>query len=375
VNRLLFSKKESKIKPLFASSREAKMPNQSPQSTGSRIIGPASGALVLFFLILGAWIVYTLKLLLIDVLLAITLASALAPVAEKLEQKKIPRVLTVLAAYLLFLLIYVGITIGLAPALWEQGLALYHHLPGYLAKLMEWYNELRLVTGDQASAVSVGADDIRSVALGLVDQTLNLTAGIVGFLLNGILILFLTAYFVVEAPIIWPNLLKWLPQSRRERFGKLIRPVGSRMGGYVRGQLMVSLAVAIFLGTGLTLIGVKYSLILGVMAGLLNLMPFVGSMLTAAFAILVALNQSVVLAAMTVALFAIEQWCESNFIVPHLLGSQVELHPIIVLFAIIIGATIMGVPGALVAVPTTSAAVYLAQEFYLKPLNEDPDTN
>lgn len=351
------------------------MPGQDPQTTSGRIIGPASGAVVLFLLVVGAWLVYTLKLLIIDVLLAITLASALAPLAENLERNKIPRILTVLVVYLLFILIYVGITIWIAPALWDQGLALYRQLPGYLAKLMEWYNELRAVAGDQAPAVSVGADDIRGVALGLIDQTLNLTAGIVGFLLNGILILFLTAYFVTEAPVIWPNLLKWLPKSKRERFGQLIRPVGSRMGGYVRGQLLVSLAVAIFLGTGLTLIKVKYSLILGVMAGLLNLMPFVGSMLTAAFAVLVALNQSALLAGMTVLLFAIEQWCESNFIVPHLLGSQVELHPIIVLFAIIIGATIMGVPGALVAVPTASAALFLAQEFYMKPLNQEPEAS
>ena len=140
----------------------------------------------------------------------------------------------------------------------------------------------------------------------------------------------------------------------------------------MRGQILVSLAVSSFLAVGLTLLGVQYSLVLGVLAGLLNLMPFVGSMLTAAFSILVASNQSLVLGALTLGLFALEQWFESNVIVPQLLGKQVELHPILVLFAILIGATLMGLPGALIAVPVTSAGIFLAQEFYLKPLNQQP---
>jgi hypothetical protein len=123
------------------------------------------------------------------------------------------------------------------------------------------------------------------------------------------------------------------------------------------------------LTVGLSLLRVNYSLILGVLAGLLNLVPFVGSLAACIFAVVVAANQNIWLAGATLMLFACEQWVESNFIVPHLLGRHVELHPLIVLFAILIGATLMGVPGALVAVPLTSAALFLAQEFYLKPLN------
>jgi predicted PurR-regulated permease PerM len=141
------------------------------------------------------------------------------------------------------------------------------------------------------------------------------------------------------------------------------------MGGYVRGQLLVSIAVGAFLAVGLTLIGVKYSLILGVLAGFLNLMPFVGSLLTASFSVLVAANQSLLTGALTLGLFGLEQWFESNLIVPQLLGKQVELHPVVVLFAILTGASLMGVLGALVAVPVASAALLLAEELYVKPMN------
>ncbi len=101
----------------------------------------------------------------------------------------------------------------------------------------------------------------------------------------------------------------------------------------------------------------------------MNLVPFIGSLLACVFAVVVAANQNIWLAGAVLCLFACEQWCESNFIVPYLLGRNVELHPLIVFLAILIGATLMGVPGALVAVPLASAIQFLAQEFYLKPLN------
>ncbi len=340
------------------------MPVASPSRNESSVIA----AITLFVLVAGAWLAYLLRVLIIDVLLAITIASAIAPLAEMLERRSIPRLATVLLVYFGVIALYSVCAVSIAPAVWEQAIALYQHLPSYLAEIMGWYNQLSEMAGENVGAVAVSADDIRGVVINMINHTLDLTAGLVGLILNGILVLFLAAYFVTEAPVIWPTLARWVPVQPREKILSLVEPLGSRMGGYVRGQIMVSLAVAFFLGTGLTLLGVKYSLVLGLLAGLLNLMPFVGSMLTAAFSILVAFNQSLLLAGLTLGLFAVEQWCESNFIVPNLLGSQVQLHPIIVLFAIIIGATLLGVPGALVAVPVASAAIFLAEEFYVKPL-------
>jgi predicted PurR-regulated permease PerM len=83
-------------------------------------------------------------------------------------------------------------------------------------------------------------------------------------------------------------------------------------------------------------------------------------------ATVVAFNQDPKLAIIVLALYAIEQWLESTFIVPLLLGRQVSLHPLVVLFAILSGASLMGIPGALISVPVVSAVLFLAEEFYLK---------
>jgi predicted PurR-regulated permease PerM len=304
--------------------------------------------------------------------IAVTLASALAPVAEALEKKRIPRAVTVILVYALVVLLYAAIAAYVAPALWDQARQLYHQLPQLFTGAMTRFDEL-MAKVPNVQGVDVGVEEAKGVAMTLARKTLSTAAGIVGVFVNAILVIFLTAYFVVEADRIWPTLLRWLPPSKRPLVGSLIRPLGARMGGYVRGQLLVSLAVGSFLAAGLTLLSVPYALVLGLMAGLLNLVPFVGSMITSVFAIVVAANHSVTTGFLTLGLFAVEQWLESNFIVPHLLGREVDLHPLVVLFAILIGASLMGVIGALIAVPLTSASLYLAQELYVKPLNAESD--
>ncbi|HEY9785539.1 MAG TPA: AI-2E family transporter, partial [Candidatus Obscuribacterales bacterium] len=233
----------------------------------------------------------------------------------------------------------------------------------------ERFPALKEYVGDDPAGMKIDPKQIRQLAPEVARRTMTLTAGMLGAIVNGILILFLATYFVIEANDIWPKLLRWLPHGKRERFAELILPLQARMGGYVRGQILVSIAVATFLAAGLSLLGVNNGLVLGALAGLFNIVPFVGSMISLVLSVVVALNQSVLLGGLVVGLFAVEQWLESSFITPHLLGRQVDLHPLIVLFAILIGGTIMGVPGALVAVPAAAALTFLAQEFYLKPLN------
>jgi predicted PurR-regulated permease PerM len=195
---------------------------------------------------------------------------------------------------------------------------------------------------------------------------MNMTAGLLGLFLNGILILFLSGYFVVEAKTIWSRLLIWVPENNRQRVANLISPLEYRMGGYIRGQLLVAVAVGLFFTIGFSLLRLHYGLLMGVLAGLLNLVPYVGSMIATITATVVAFNQDPKLAIIVLALYAIEQWLESTFIVPLLLGRQVSLHPLVVLFAILSGASLMGIPGALISVPVVSAVLFLAEEFYLK---------
>lgn len=310
--------------------------------------------------------------------MAIILASAIAPAAEILEKRKVPRVVTVVGLYILIAIVYAVLAISLIPVIKEQAQQLFTVVPQYVNQIIESIDKLEHLA-DNVAGGEVSQMDYTTMAKDfgakLLGRTINFTQSLFEAILNGIFVLFLTSYFVIEAREIWPQLLTWLPQSRRERAATLIRPLEVRLGGYVRGQVLVSVAVAIILGTGLTLLHVKYSLILGLIAGLMNIVPFVGSIITCVFSIIVAANQSPMLGVATAGLFAFEQWVESNFIVPHLIGKNVDLHPLIVLFSLLIGGTLFGLAGAVIAVPLASAILFIAREFYWKPLNPEAPTN
>ncbi len=330
--------------------------------------------LALVGLCIGLWLLFQLRALVITVLFALTLASAIAPISEKLEAKaKVPRFVTVLLIYFVVGCLYSVVAVVLFPTIKEQAIRLYNELPRYASGLTETYAHVKELLGENASAINVSfsATEVKAFMSKASREALHFTSDLLGVIVTGILVLFLTAYFVVEAPKIWPKLLQWVPRHNRTRIAGVIKPLESRLGGYVKGQILVSIFVATFLGIGLTAIRVEHGLVLGVLAGLMNLVPFVGSMLTAVLASIVAFNQGPQFLGMTVGLFVAEQWLESNFIVPHFLGNEVELHPLVVLLAILVGAGLMGLPGALIAVPITTALIFLAEEFYLRPMHEE----
>lgn len=321
--------------------------------------------LLLFYLL------WELRALVIALIFSVTLASAIAPVAEHCEKKfKISRKITVIAIYAVVAVVYAFLVAALFPTLKEQAISLYERLPRYADGFTNIANHLREMLGETGANFSVGSDEIKSFVSRVSSHAVHFTTDLFTVIATAILVLFLTAFFVVEADKMWPKLLEWLPKEKRERATTMIRPLEARLGGYIRGQLLVCIAVSTFLTIGLSLLRVEHALILGALSGLLNLVPFVGSMVTAVLAIVVAFNQSPMLALAVFGLFAFEQWVESNIIVPNLLGKQVELHPLVVLFSILIGASILGVSGALIAVPVATAAMYIAEEFYLRPLKK-----
>ncbi len=314
------------------------------------------------------YLLYELKVLVICLIFALTIASAMTPVARWAEKRKIPRLATVLLIYLVIALVYVFLVASLIPTVLEQAKQLYEASPKYIAKITSWYHSLLNLAGDQQNFLKIDPEFLQSIPENIVQRTLKMSAGIMGLAANTVLTLFLAAYFTVEGESICKGLLAWLPPAARNRWQSLIIPLEGRLGGYVRGQLLVAFCVGVFLFAGFSIIGLKYALVLGLLAGLLNLVPYIGSLIATIAAVVVGFNQDPIMALWVFLVYAVEQWVESTFMVPNLLGKSVSLHPLIVLLVIIVGATLLGVAGALISVPLTSAAIFIAEEFYLKPM-------
>jgi predicted PurR-regulated permease PerM len=317
-------------------------------------------------LVLLAACAYQLRILIVILILAVTIASAMAPIADIAERKKIARSLCVVAIYAVLIAIYVLMAIFLAPTVYEQWTKLSESFPDFIGNVTVWLDKQLQLTNGYTGQVKLKPEEIHQIGASIAGTTVKMTYGLMRLIINGVLTLFLAAYFTIEAKNIKESLAKWIPKEKREWFLNLTAIIGKRIGGYVRGQIMVALSVATFLSLGLSLIGVHYAISLGLLAGILNLVPYVGSMITMFFALLVSFNQAPQLALFTFLLFTLEQWLESTVIVPHFLGQEVDLHPLVVMLALICGATLMGVSGALIAVPVAAACLSIAEETYLK---------
>jgi predicted PurR-regulated permease PerM len=148
---------------------------------------------------------------------------------------------------------------------------------------------------------------------------------------------------------------------------RLAPAVLERIGGYVRGQLISSVFVGALIAIVLTLMGVKYGLLIGALAAVFNIVPFVGAALAAVLAVLSALNESLTLAAFAGLAMWAAQTVEAKFFAPHFVGKATGLHPVAVLLALLAGAHMAGLIGALVAVPFVAGLWEIVRALYVEP--------
>src|SRR6266705_1798762 len=243
---------------------------------------PERGSLDALFwkalLVAGAlWLLYLCLDIVLLTLSALVLAAAILPLADSLQKRRVPRAVTVCGLY----------------------------------------------------AIGLGVQT-------LVERSLQATRGLFTGAFAALLVLFVAGYIVVDRRRLADGLLRFVPCPSRTRTAKVATDVMRRMGGYIRGQMIVSACAAALLTIGLMIVGFEAPLLIGVLAGALNFVPYLGSTVSFILAILLALNSSVFTIVGVVAVFVIEQFLEGNFLVPYFTGRQVELHPLAVLAALIV---------------------------------------
>ncbi|NJO56455.1 MAG: AI-2E family transporter, partial [Rhodospirillales bacterium] len=162
-----------------------------------------------------------------------------------------------------------------------------------------------------------------------------------------------------------------LPQRGGDQIRHVIREIDDRLSGFVRGQAIVCLLLGAWYATGLSLIGLNYGLAVGLGAGLLSIIPFVGNIVGLATSLAIALTQfdGWLNPALVVAVFASGNFLEGNFVTPKIVGDRVGLHPVWLLFAVMAGSTMLGVTGALLAVPV-AATVGVIVRFVVQKYRE-----
>jgi predicted PurR-regulated permease PerM len=323
------------------------------------------GVIAVVWLVINTWQLWLL------VITAIVLASAMLPAARLLEHHRVPRGVTVLGIYVGAAGVFVLMGRLLWPALREQGQQFIEQLPRMLDNVKDWIGDLRTWAEQWGTWVPTPkSENLGGMTDGimgtLLSNTMAATAGVVGAVVGLLSILVIAAYVVIDAEALREGALRLVPRARRPAVADLVPLVLERMGAYVRGQLLVSLCVGIMLAAGLSLLGVRYALLIGALAAVLNVVPWVGSFVASILGILSALNDSAGLAVATAGIFAGSNLIEGKLLVPYLVGRATGLHPLAVLLALLAGAHLAGLVGALVAVPVMAALWEIVATVYAK---------
>jgi predicted PurR-regulated permease PerM len=320
----------------------------------------------------------TVVLFLLGAAFAFVLAEPSHMLARRLGGK---RMLGILVAYLISFAIVISIILVLAAPLVSQASALVANLPMYAAGVQTQAHGLQ--TRLDAQGVQLNVDAIASQVIAFVTSTLTdllqaviaAASGIGGLLMNAVLVLVISVYLLTDAPSVQRHARHAVPMRYRG-VHTFIRSSAARvMGGYLRGELIMAAVIGLLAGVGTGLLGLPYFVVLGVLAGMFELIPMFGPILSAVPAVLVALFMPWPTVVWVIILFVIIQQFECNVLGPKVTGHAVGLHPLGSMFALMVGFEVAGILGGLFAVPVAGVIWVLSSTAYrnlvdLEPLNE-----
>jgi predicted PurR-regulated permease PerM len=250
------------------------------------------GVVAAVWLLLNTWQVWLLFFT------ALIIAAAILPAARLGERRHVPRGVTVLAVYAGVIGVFTLMGRLVWPALSEQWNQFTEQLPKLIENARAWLGNLDYWLAQWgASLPEPKADNVGGLAGTLLGNVLRVTTGAVGAVVEVLAVLVVAGYLVIDSREIGHTLVTLLPREHRPVATRLAPSVLDRIGGYVRGQLVSSFFVGVLIAIALSLLGVKYALLIGAVAAVLNIVPFVGATVAAVLAVLSALGDGIVLAA------------------------------------------------------------------------------
>lgn len=319
------------------------------------------GLLALFVLLL-----YELRGVLLPFLTGIGIAYLLDPMADRLERAKVPRGIAAALIILAFFVLVAVVLLVVVPAVQAQIVDLIAAMPDYLKSLAKAINPL--VRRLRAELSTEQFDKLRAAATGQAGEVVTILGSFLGDIISGgiALVAFLSLVFIT--PVVAFYLLRdWnrivviidglLPQRSAPVIRAQAREIDERLSGFVRGQALVCIALGAYYAIGLTIVGLNYGLLIGLGAGLISFIPYFGTIVGFAVSIGVALGQygsDWVSIGIVVAIFISGQMLEGNVITPLLVGDRVGLHPVWIMFALLVGGSMLGFTGVLIAVPAAA---------------------
>jgi predicted PurR-regulated permease PerM len=311
------------------------------------------------------WLAIELRALVLTVFIAFIVATAIRPVVGKVQKYKIPRSISIPVIYLIIIFTFSLMIFIIGKTLTTELIALGKDLPSIINNLQSQIPffaqfDLSSYTENTSTALaSLGKDFGGNINLAL--KAFNNVFDIFTSLLTMIVI---SLYLTLDLDGIMKNITKFVPKENRDQFMKIYFKVEDQVGAWLRGQLFLMLLIGVIMYIILKVLGVPFALPLAIFAGLMEILPIIGPLVFSAVMIIVAFTVSP-FTAITVAIAClITQQLEAHVIVPLTMKKAVGLSPVTTIIAIIAGGTLLGVIGALLAVPIAAVISAVIQDLY-----------
>ena len=327
-----------------------------PTKGGSTQITISSWTIVKGLVILAAaFLLFFLRDIVLLVVVAMLLAAVMDPLADWMQKRKLPRGLAVLVIYALVAVIAIGAMVLIVPSMTQEFRDLYAQYAPYIEQMAGVENivasvEQGIFDQDIAGIVETARQS------GLADAIPELTSVIFsafGGVLTAILILILAFYLVIEEKEVKETFVAIAPKRHRERVKNMLVTSRQRIGFWVRGQLLLMLIIFVISYVVLTILGVPFALVLAFLAGLLEIIPFLGPNIAAIPAIIIAFSVSPAQAIFVAIAYFLIQQLEADYLTPKIMQKVAGLNPVMSIVALLVGFKVAGVIGALIAIPLT----------------------
>lgn len=281
--------------------------------------------------------------------------AALTPFSDFLIRKRIPRIFSVIIPYILTIAILVLLIFPLVPFFTLQVQQFFKTLPNYVDQTAKLLN----IDIKATNTNSILTSDLESLGKNALSVTGKIFTGI----FSVFTVFVISFYLMLGRDRLKKEAVSLLPNRYQKRGLETITQVEKKLGAWFRGQIVLSFTIGIVTWIGLTVLGIPFSLPLALLAGILEIVPTIGPIISAIPTVIVALSISPTLAISVVVFYIVLQMLENNILVPKIMEKAVGLNPIVVIIGVLIGGNFLGILGALLAVPFIAMSLIVIKSF------------
>lgn len=313
--------------------------------------------------------VYILRDVIVLFIFALIIASAIAPAVGFLEKIKIPRVIGTLLVYIIVIGIIAFLVALILPTVAKNAKDLASSLPDYIRVLSEKFNSFQnasskyeIFVNKLQDYLSTIGDVLRTISSNIVSSAVKFFGGVFSLML----VVVMSFYISVQKKGVQRVLTAIIPINYRDYILNLWERAQKKLGRWLQGQLFLAVLVGVLVYVGLSLLNIKYALLLGIISGILELFPYIGPVLAAIPGVILGFLQAPILGLWVLIVYLVIQQIESYVIAPLVMGKVVSLNPIVVILALLIGEKLGGILGMVLSVPLAAVFAELMRDMIKK---------